>query len=81
MRSVWKASQLGLVEVCADEEVATGVTDEFAAAILQAGGAGGAVDGVVLRRKIAGGWFCDGLGQVVGNTWLHRDRVTQVHLF
>jgi hypothetical protein len=37
-----------LIEVGAAEEVAAGFADEFAADVLQTGGAGGAVDGVVL---------------------------------
>jgi hypothetical protein len=43
-----------LVEVGAAEEVTTGAADEFAAAVFQAGGAGGAVDLVVVGVDGAG---------------------------
>lgn len=70
-----------LVEVRAAEEVAAGLADQLATAVYEAGGAGGAVDGVVFGGEIAGRSFVLGLGCVVGYAGLHRDRVTQAGLF
>jgi hypothetical protein len=76
-----------LVEIGATEEVTAGFADEFAAAVLEAGGAGGAEDGVMLvggegtlgsRR---GGWAWGGFGDGLGDVGLHFDSVAQFAIF
>ena len=68
-----------LVEVGAAQEVAAGAADEFAAAVLQAGGAGGAVDLMVVtgfeRADLRGWLVClwPGVGRI-----RHADRIARV---
>ena len=67
---------MGLVKIGAAEEVATLPADEFAAALLKTGGAGGAEDGVVFGRvegTLGGGVFHGGFGY----SRLHWDSVAQ----
>jgi hypothetical protein len=69
-----------LVKVGAAEEVAAGSADQFAAAVFEARGAGGAVDGVVLagvERALGSCGFAGGLG----GGGLHVDRVAQFAIF
>jgi hypothetical protein len=68
-----------LVEVCATEEVAAGAAYELAAAVFEAGGAGGAEDGMMLvGGQWAGGSGCDsGFGSWV----VHFDSVAQFAIF
>lgn len=82
----WAAKRVNarrLVKVGAAEEVAAGFADKFAATVLQPGGAGGAVDGVMFGGKVAGGGFCwgGGLDWPVCDAGLHGDRVTQTGIF
>jgi hypothetical protein len=78
-----------LVKVRAAEEVAAPDADEFATAVAQAGGAGGAVDGVMFSGdgagfevSCAGSNFRGGLIEGMGfDSGLHRDRVPQEGIF
>ncbi|RSL16844.1 hypothetical protein EDE15_2369 [Edaphobacter aggregans] len=76
---------LALVKVGAAEEVAAGFADEFAAAVLEAGGAGGAEDGVVLAGGYGalgdGGLGWCGFGDGFGGAGLHFDSVAQFAIF
>jgi len=85
LRSSYRFDAKRLVEISATEEVSAGFADEFAAAVLEAGGAGGAEDGVVFAGGEGalggGGWGWSGFDDGFRGAGPHFDSVAQFAIF